>query len=242
MQTTYEFTKSSGEPRLEDIHPAIAYVDNVWVRQIVFPKAGDKNLPHRHDTDHMTLLASGSIRATVNDIEQDFVAPCMIMVHADFLHHFTALVDNTVAYCVHAKRDGYGQVVDPTMVPDGALTQEMVYKYELANPAEEQFTIPAHLSKEERKTLFFTITFVYRRFDVRARLHGFTDFAQALALQQATDPAAAAQGLKYAAYEAECKRIIQQLLDDIREGKRTVPRSHREVINDFPVFPVKAPQ
>lgn len=240
MQTETKFSKTINPPNLEDIETSMALVGNVWVRQLLFKKIGDKNLPHRHDADHLTLLAHGAIRATVNEVEQDFVAPCMIMVHANYLHYFSALQDNTIAYCVQARRDDRGQVIDPAMIPDGALTRHIVQKYELENPVDAQFTLPESLSAEEKEILFRTISIIFRRFDNRARYNGFTDFAQALDLANDADPDKAAHGRAVVAYEAECKQIIQQLLDDISVGKRPALRSHREVINDFPMFPVKA--
>jgi hypothetical protein len=45
----------------------------------------------------------------------------MIFIKADKKHMLEALEDNTVAYCIHALRDkdGSGDILDPSMVPDG---------------------------------------------------------------------------------------------------------------------------
>ena len=45
----------------------------------------------------------------------------MIFIHKDKNHAFTALEDNTVAYCIHPMRIGerVEDIVDPNMIPEG---------------------------------------------------------------------------------------------------------------------------
>ncbi len=97
----------------------IACVSNLFVRQMHFKNAGDVELGHKHNFDHITLLARGSLRVRVGDEQKDFVAPCPIFIHKDIEHELTALEDNTIAHCIHALRDGnrVEDIVDPEMVP-----------------------------------------------------------------------------------------------------------------------------
>ena len=76
---------------------------------------------HTHPFDHLTLLAAGSLKVTVDGQETIFKAPHMIYIHKDKIHELVALEDNTVAYCIHALRDGdgVGDILDPAMIPDG---------------------------------------------------------------------------------------------------------------------------
>jgi len=113
---------------VEDLQPytnrpiaSIGCVSNVYVRQMNFKKAGSKNHPHLHTHDHTTLLASGSVECSVNGIITIFNAPTMIYIAKDKLHFFTALEDNTVAYCVHAIRgdSGDNDIINPESIPDG---------------------------------------------------------------------------------------------------------------------------
>lgn len=99
----------------------IGCVANLWSRQMHFLAAGDKEDGHTHQFDHLTLLASGSLRVTVDGATTDFVAPHMIYIHKDKRHELVALEDNTVAYCIHALRSSNktGDILDPSMVPDG---------------------------------------------------------------------------------------------------------------------------
>jgi hypothetical protein len=45
----------------------------------------------------------------------------MIYIHKDKIHELVALEDNTVAFCIHALRDGNGvdDILDPAMIPEG---------------------------------------------------------------------------------------------------------------------------
>lgn len=85
-----------------------------------FAKAGDIEHGHTHPFDHLTLLAAGSLRVTVEGKTTDFKAPHMIYIHKDKNHELVALEDNTVAYCIHALRDkDSGEILDPSMIPAG---------------------------------------------------------------------------------------------------------------------------
>jgi quercetin dioxygenase-like cupin family protein len=96
-------------------------VANLFARQMHFKKAGDIENGHKHEFDHLTLLAKGSLRVYVEGQTTEFKAPHMIYIHKDKNHELTALEDDTVAYCIHALRDknGTGDILDPTMIPNG---------------------------------------------------------------------------------------------------------------------------
>jgi len=103
------------------IEVKIGCVANLFSRMMHFKNAGDTEHTHTHSFDHLTLLASGSVKCLVNNKESIFKAPHMIYIKKDEEHCFTALEDNTVAYCIHAMRIGekVEDIVDPTMIPDG---------------------------------------------------------------------------------------------------------------------------
>lgn len=100
---------------------SIGCISNVYIRQMNFQKVGDKNYPHLHTHDHTTLIASGSVECSVNGTVTIFNAPTMIYIVKDKLHFFTALEDNTVAYCIHAIRDGTNDnnIIAPASIPAG---------------------------------------------------------------------------------------------------------------------------
>lgn len=100
---------------------SIGCVANLFSKQLHFKNANDLEYGHTHPFDHLTLLAYGSLEVTVNGKTNTYKAPHMIYIHKDYKHELRALEDNTVAYCIHALRDGNGvdDILDPTMVPDG---------------------------------------------------------------------------------------------------------------------------
>lgn len=105
-------------------HPEISVscVSSVYVRQMHFKKAGDLEQGHSHQFDHQTLLSHGSIKITLEGVENVYRAPHIIFIRKDHRHELVALEDDTLCYCIHALRDG-GDVCDiisPDAIPMGA--------------------------------------------------------------------------------------------------------------------------
>ena len=99
----------------------IGCVANLYSRMMHFEKAGDIEHGHTHAFDHLTLLAAGSLKVTVEGQDTVFKAPHMIYIKADKNHILVAQEDNTVAYCIHALRDkNDNEILDPSSIPAGA--------------------------------------------------------------------------------------------------------------------------
>jgi len=95
-------------------------VANLYSRMMHFKKSGDIENGHTHAFDHLTLLATGRLKVTVDGVETEFTAPHMIYIRADKNHELVALIDNTIAYCIHALRDKEtNDILDPSMIPLG---------------------------------------------------------------------------------------------------------------------------
>ena len=105
----------------------IGCVANIWSRQMTFVKKGDTEQGHTHTYDHLTLLAHGSLKVTVEGDVTEFTAPHMIYIAKDKRHLLEALEDNTVAYCIHALRDPdeSGDILDPSMIPKGVMPKNI---------------------------------------------------------------------------------------------------------------------
>jgi quercetin dioxygenase-like cupin family protein len=95
----------------------LGFVYNLFSRMMHFKNAGDIEQGHVHQFDHLTLLATGSLRVTIDGASTDFTAPHMIFIRKDKMHELVALEDNTVAYCIHAVENGGEDIVDPSMMP-----------------------------------------------------------------------------------------------------------------------------
>lgn len=98
----------------------IGCVSNLFSRMMHFKKAGDTEVGHIHQHDHLTLLAKGRLKVTIEGQTTNFTAPHMIYIHKDKVHELVALTDETVAYCIHALRDkDTEEILDPSMIPNG---------------------------------------------------------------------------------------------------------------------------
>jgi quercetin dioxygenase-like cupin family protein len=101
----------------------ISYVHNVFVRMMHFEKANDHELSHKHEFDHITFLASGTLKVLANGKETIFKAPQLIYIKKDVVHELFALEDNTVASCIHTI-NVTDNMVSPDMVPNGIDSEQ----------------------------------------------------------------------------------------------------------------------
>jgi hypothetical protein len=113
-------------------HPEIAVscVSSVYVRQMHFKKAGDIEQGHSHQFDHQTLLSRGSVKITLEGVENIYHAPHIIFIRKDHRHELVALEDDTLCYCIHALRDGNDvcDIIPPDAIPMGAGSAEAFEK------------------------------------------------------------------------------------------------------------------
>jgi quercetin dioxygenase-like cupin family protein len=104
----------------------IGCVANLFSRMMHFKNAGDIEVGHTHQFDHLTLLAKGRLKVTVEGVATEFAAPHMIYIHKDKVHELEAMTDETVAYCIHALRDrNNNEILDPSMIPAGVSPLSM---------------------------------------------------------------------------------------------------------------------
>lgn len=98
----------------------IGCVANLYSRMMRFSKSGDIEIGHTHQFDHLTLLAKGKLKVTVEGVVTEFTAPHMIYIRKDKVHELEAMADETVAYCIHALRHKESsEILDPSMIPNG---------------------------------------------------------------------------------------------------------------------------
>lgn len=84
----------------------ISIVHGVFIKSMVFKRQGDTVLTHKHTYDHQTLLATGALCISIGAESQTYQAPTIIVIHAGKAHFMRSLMDNTVAYCIHAVQGG----------------------------------------------------------------------------------------------------------------------------------------
>ena len=83
--------------------PDIFYeVGRIFIKQMWLRMVGEACVSHAHEHDHVTLLAYGAVQLDSPDLApKRFTAPAFIEITAGDHHRFTALVPNTMLYCIH---------------------------------------------------------------------------------------------------------------------------------------------
>lgn len=91
----------------------VGFFGNIWMRQLTLPKKGNYHQGHRHNFDHVTLVAQGKVLCEIDGCAPKvFIAPTWITIRKDDWHKFTALEDDTVYFCIYALRDVEGDVTN----------------------------------------------------------------------------------------------------------------------------------
>jgi hypothetical protein len=98
----------------------VKLVDNVFVKMMHLRAIDDVHAGHAHEFDHITLLATGSVKMKHDNGEQEFTAPQLIVTPKGITHEFSAITNDVLLCCIHAIRDG--STVDDVAKQD--LTQE----------------------------------------------------------------------------------------------------------------------
>lgn len=107
---------------MSNIKTDIKVVDNVFVKMHCFLNTGDTHDGHAHSFDHITLLASGSVKMVHDKGKAEFKAPHLIVTPKGIKHQFTALEPNTVFCCIHAIREKneLDAIADPSITVEQA--------------------------------------------------------------------------------------------------------------------------
>lgn len=102
------------------IEVQISMSDDVFIKQIVIPKAGTLVPQHSHHFDHTSLLAVGALRVWADGVcLGEFQAPVPVRIRAGVQHAMLSLVDGTVFYCIHnTARAGIVEVLEEGRLPE----------------------------------------------------------------------------------------------------------------------------
>lgn len=97
------------------------YQHNVYLKQMNFDDPNITYCGHHHDYDHVTLVASGSVRvkfaavpeAGIPEEYREYKAVSTFVTRSFREHEITSLEPNTVVCCVHAVREENGEIIVP---------------------------------------------------------------------------------------------------------------------------------
>lgn len=77
-------------------------VGGVYAKELWLEHVGDKVLSHSHTYDHLSLVARGRVRVTVDGVTTDYPARSAVNVKAGKEHMIEALEAGSLWYCIHS--------------------------------------------------------------------------------------------------------------------------------------------
>lgn len=83
-------------------HPKHYCVGGVYVKELFLEHIGDKVRSHKHAYDHLSLVAAGRVRVTVDGQVTDYPARSAVKVEAGKEHMIEALEPHSLWYCIHS--------------------------------------------------------------------------------------------------------------------------------------------
>lgn len=86
--------------------------------------AGQILVQHKHEFDHLSVLASGTVELMVDGVRSELTGPACVTISAGKHHGVKALTD-VVWYCIHATDCTDEHDVDKVLIVDGSH-QEML--------------------------------------------------------------------------------------------------------------------
>jgi len=90
------------------------FSDNVYARQMMMP-AGYKVDTHKHNYDHLSILARGTALVKVDGNEQLYIAPACISIEKDKVHEIIA-IDDMVWFCIHSTEEKDTSKIDEVLI------------------------------------------------------------------------------------------------------------------------------
>lgn len=89
----------------------------VYAKETIVP-AGMVLVQHKHEHDHLSILASGTVEVTVDGARKVLIGPACLKIQAGTHHGIKALTD-VVWYCIHATDCDDPEKVDEVLIVPG---------------------------------------------------------------------------------------------------------------------------
>lgn len=86
----------------------------VYAKEMHLP-AGSFVVQHKHEFDHLSVLASGRVYVGVDDAVSEYSAPACIVIKAG-ANHVVEAIEDAVWYCVHATDCADAESVDNQLI------------------------------------------------------------------------------------------------------------------------------
>lgn len=113
-------------PTLSDLNTHHHFGGGVYAKETRI-SAGLILVQHKHDYDHLSVLASGTVEMLVDGVRSKVTGPACLTIEAGKHHGVKALTD-VVWYCIHATDCTDPGEVDEVLIaaPDDALMGSMI--------------------------------------------------------------------------------------------------------------------
>jgi len=85
------------------------FIGGTYAKRMIL-KSGSNINSHKHNFDHMSILASGVAMVTINDVSKSYAAPAVIEIKAEKTHKIMAVTE-CHWYCIHAT-----DITDPKLI------------------------------------------------------------------------------------------------------------------------------
>lgn len=101
------------------IQPDVAhhFGGGVYAKETIVP-AGQFLVQHKHDYDHLSILASGRVEVVVDGTRREVQGPACLTIEGGKYHGVRALTD-AVWYCIHAT-----DCTDPSQVDEVVISKD----------------------------------------------------------------------------------------------------------------------
>ena len=90
------------------------FSSGTYAKQMHLPK-GYTAYSHKHNYDHLSILATGRALVATDEEQQEYIAPACITIRAGVNHAITALEDVTW-FCIHATDETDETKVDQVII------------------------------------------------------------------------------------------------------------------------------
>jgi quercetin dioxygenase-like cupin family protein len=92
------------------------FSSGLYAKECVFPK-GAQIVQHKHNYDHLSILAKGKVLVVTDDEETEVVAPACLNIKAN-KHHGVLALEDCIWYCIHATDETDPDKVDQVLIKE----------------------------------------------------------------------------------------------------------------------------
>jgi quercetin dioxygenase-like cupin family protein len=92
------------------------FSSGLYAKEIIIPK-GSRLIQHKHNYDHLSVLAKGKVIVVVDDAEVEVNAPACINIEAN-KHHGILALEDCVWYCIHATAETDVDKIDKVLIKE----------------------------------------------------------------------------------------------------------------------------